>query len=160
YINKSASEVQNYLSLSSQDRENNPIRNLYGILQLECPRVLSCLNAALRKDLGGWSTIKEGRSFSALTLLENLRREEDCYQIPDSLYSILYRLMDAVPDDSIRQSPLWRIMRESCSDLDDSNFATDYHQWMAQQDFERPKTERQKRIQDARLQLILKLIYF
>lgn len=160
YINKSASEVQNYLSLSSQDRENNPIRNLYGILQLECPRVLSCLNAALRKDLGGWSTLKEGRSFSALTLLENLHKREDCYQIPDNLYRKLYRLMDADPDDSIRQSPLWRIMRESCSDLDDSDFATDYRQWMAQQDFERPKIERQKRIQDARLQLILKLIYF
>ena len=63
YINKSASEVQNYLSLSSQDRENNPIRNLYGILQLECPRVLSCLNAALRKDLGGCQRSKKVGAF-------------------------------------------------------------------------------------------------
>ena len=160
YINESASEAQKYLSLSSRDRENDPIRNLYGTLQLECARVLSCLNAALRKDLGGWSTLKEGRSFSALTLLEDLHREEGCYQIPDDVYSELYQLMNAAPGDSIRQSLLWRIMRESCSDLDDSDFLADYRQWMAQQDFERPKTERQKRIQDARLQLILKLIYF
>lgn len=160
YINDSAFEAQKYLSLSSRERENNPIRNLYGTLQLDCPRVLSCLNAALRKDLGKWSPIKEGKSFSALTLLEDLHREADCYQIPDILYTELYQLMDADPDDSIRQSPLWRIMRESCSSLDDSDFAADYRQWMAQQDFERPKTEHQKRIQDARLQLILKLIYF
>lgn len=160
YINDSALEAQKYLSLSSRERENNPIRNLYGTLQLDCPRVLSCLNAALRKDLGKWSPIKEGKSFSALTLLEDLHREADCYQIPDVLYRELYQLMDADPDDSIRQSPLWRIMRESCSSLDDSDFAADYRQWMAQQDFERPKTEHQKRIQDARLQLILKLIYF
>ena len=38
--------------------------------------MLSCLNAALRKDLGKWSPIKEGKSFSALTLLEDLTEKQ------------------------------------------------------------------------------------
>lgn len=162
YIRECAEDCSAYMRLSSKRREENLAEQRYDEMQRQSVTVLSCLVKSLHHELGTWKKIAHGDPFSALTLLEDLYREESEYRIPRSVYKAIYDLIDMQGEDHIRQSTLWAVLESSCKSTDEAFFNQMYRIWLNElgTDFPRPKKDRVKRIQDARIKLILRLIYF
>lgn len=162
YIHECAEDCSAYMRLSSKRREENPAAQRYDEMQRQSVTVLSCIVKSLHHDLGSWKKIAYGDPFSALTLLEDLYQEATEYMIPKPVYEAIYNLIDVQDEDRIRQSTLWAVLESSCKSTDESFFNQMYHIWLDElgTGFSRPKKDRAKRIQDARIKLILRLIYF
>ena len=162
YIRECAEDCSAYMRLSSKRREENLAEQRYDEMQRQSVTVLSCLVKSLHHELGTWKKIAHGDPFSALTLLEDLYREESEYRIPHSVYKAIYDLIDMQGEDHIRQSTLWAVLESSCKSTDEAFFNQMYRIWLNElgTDFPRPKKDKVKRIQDARIKLILRLIYF
>lgn len=162
YIRECAEDCSAYMRLSSKRREENLAEQRYDEMQRQSVTVLSCLVKSLHHELGTWKKIAHGDPFSALTLLEDLYSEESEYRIPYSVYKAIYDLIDMQNEESIRQSTLWAVLESSCKSTDETFFNQMYRIWLNElgDSFLRPKKEKVKRIQDARIKLILRLIYF
>lgn len=162
YIRECAEDCSAFMRMSSKRREENPAAQRYDEMQRQSVTVLSCIVKSLQHELGSWGKIAYGDPFSALTLLEDLYREKNEYQLPQPVYEAIYRLIDIQDEDSIRQSTLWAVLESSCKSTDESFFNQMYHIWLNELGvkFPRPEKDRVKRIQDARIKLILRLIYF
>jgi len=162
YIHTCAEDCSAFMKLSSKEREGMPAMQRYDELQRQSVTVLSCLVRSLHHDLGAWNKITYGDPFSALTLLEDLHREESEYRIPDMVYTAIYRLIDVQDRDAHRQGTLWDVLESACKSIDDTFFRQMYHKWLEElgDNFPRPQAERERQIQDARIRLILQLIYF
>ncbi len=162
YIHECAEDCSSYMRLSSKRREENLAEQRYDEMQRQSVTVLSCLVKSLHHELGTWKKITHGDPFSALTLLEDLYREETEYKIPYSVYKAIYDLIDMQDEEHIRQSSLWAVLESSCKSTDETFFDQMYRVWLNElgTSFSRPKKEKTKRIQDARIKLILRLIYF
>ena len=160
YISECAEECSNYMRMTSQKREENRAAQYYDELQRQSVTVMSCVLRALRQDLGEWNRITYGDSFSALTLLDNLYRDEK-YGIPEEVYKSLYSLIDP-EDGNAGGNPLWKVLRASCQSTDFRLFDQLYKEWLKENRsvFDRKKTTKTTKIQDARIKLILCLIYF
>ena len=160
YISECAEECSSYMRMTSQKREENRAAQYYDELQRQSVTVMSCVLRALRQDLGEWNRITYGDSFSALTLLDNLYRDEK-YGIPEEIYNLLYSLIDPV-DGNAGGNPLWKVLRASCQSTDFRLFDQLYTEWLKEKRhvFDRKKTTKTTKIQDARIKLILCLIYF
>lgn len=160
YISECAEECSNYMRMTSQKREENRAAQYYDELQRQSVTVMSCVLRALRQDLGEWNRITYGDSFSALTLLDNLYRDEK-YGIPEEIYNSLYSLIDP-EDGNAGGNPLWKVLRASCQSTDFRLFDQLYTEWLKEKRnvFDRKKTTKTTKIQDARIKLILCLIYF
>ena len=160
YISECAEECSSYMRMTSQKREENRAAQYYDELQRQSVTVMSCVLRALRQDLGEWNRITYGDSFSALTLLDNLYRDEK-YGIPEEIYKSLYSLIDP-EDGNAGGNPLWKVLRASCQSTDFRLFDQLYTEWLKEKRnvFDRKKTTRTTKIQDARIKLILCLIYF
>ena len=160
YISECAEECSSYMRMTSQKREENRAAQYYDELQRQSVTVMSCVLRALRQDLGEWNRITYGDSFSALTLLDNLYRDEK-YGIPEEIYKSLYSLIDP-EDGNTGSNPLWKVLRASCQSTDFRLFDQLYSEWLKEKRnvFDRKKTTRTTKIQDARIKLILCLIYF
>lgn len=162
YIRECAEDCSAYMRLSSKRREENLAEQRYDEMQRQSVTVLSCLVKSLHHELGAWKKIAYGDPFSALTLLENLYQEESEYKIPYSVYKVIYDLIDIQDEDHIRQSTLWALLESSCKSTDEAFFNQMYRIWLNElgTEFQQPKKDKAKRIQDARIKLILRLIYF
>lgn len=160
YISECAEDCSSYMRLTSQKREENRAAQYYDELQRQSVTVMSCVLKALRQELGEWNRITYGDSFSALTLLDNLCRDEK-YRIPQKIYHLLYALIDQEAGQN-QDNPLWKLMRASCQSTDFRLFDQLYAQWLEQEKdaFNREKDTKTARIQDARIKLIICLIYF
>lgn len=108
------------MRLSSKRREENLAEQRYDEMQRQSVTVLSCLVKSLHHKLGAWKKIKFGDPFSALTLLEDMYREESEYRIPYSVYQSIYALIDMQDEDHIRQSTLWAVLESSCKSTDET----------------------------------------
>lgn len=162
YINESADDCREYMRISSKRREENPSMQRYDEMQRQSVTVLSCIIKSLHRELGSWRKITYGDPFSALVLLEDLYQDTTNYQIPKSVYDAIYRLIDIQDEDSIQESTLWAVLESSCKSMDESLFDKMYRVWLDElgTSFPRPEKEQTRRIQDARIKLILRLIYF
>ena len=162
YIHECAEDCSAYMRLSSKRREENLAEQRYDEMQRQSVTVLSCLVKSLHHELGTWKKIAHGDPFSALTLLEDLYQKDSEYGIPHSVYKAIYDLIDLQDEDHIRQSTLWAVLESSCKSTDEAFFNQMYRIWLSElgADFPRPKKDSIKRIQDARIKLILRLIYF
>lgn len=162
YIRECAEDCSAYMRLSSKRREENLAEQRYDEMQRQSVTVLSCLVKSLHHELGTWKKIAHGDPFSALTLLDDLYREESEYRIPHSVYKTIYDLIDMQDEDVIRQSTLWAVLESSCKSTDETFFNQMYRIWLNElgADFPQPRKDKVKRIQDARIKLILRLIYF
>ena len=160
YISECAEECSSYMRMTSQKREENRAVQYYDELQRQSVTVMSCVLRALRQDLGEWNRITYGDSFSALTLLDNLCRDEK-YGIPEEVYKSLYSLIDP-ENGNVGGNPLWKVLRASCQSTDFRLFDQLYTEWLKEKRnvFDRKKITRTTKIQDARIKLILCLIYF
>ena len=159
YINECADECSAYMKLSSKRREENPAKQRYDELQRQSVTVLKCIIQSLRQDLGRWQRISTGDPFSAFTLLDDLFSEETAYQISGDLYHAIYRHLDSKTSD-LPKDTLWAALQSSCKDSDETLFDQLYEAWMTGAGFARPPKPRIRHIQDNRIKLILKLIYF
>lgn len=162
YIRESGGDSKRFMEMGSIHREENPVFYRYAEMQLQSTTVLSCIIRALQHDLGAWRKITYGNPFSALTLLESLYHEETAYQIPKFVYEAIYALIDRYQQSGRQQGILELLLESACKDSDDILFDQLYTMWIAGlgDRFERPEKEKDLRIQDARIKLILKLIYF
>lgn len=162
YIRECAEDCSAYMRLSSKRREENLAEQRYDEMQRQSVTVLSCLVKSLHHELGAWKKIAHGDPFSALTLLEDLHSEESDYRIPYPVYKAIYELIDMQNEETICQSTLWAVLESSCKSTDDTFFNQMYRIWLNElgDSFLRPQKEKVKRIQDARIKLILRLIYF
>ena len=162
YIRECAEDCSAYMRLSSKRREENLAEQRYDEMQRQSVTVLSCLVKSLHRELGAWRKITYGDPFSALTLLEDMYQEESAYKIPHDVYKAIYDLIDMQDEDGIRQSTLWAVLESSCKSTDETFFNQMYRVWLNElgERFPRPLKEKEKRIQDARIKLILRLIYF
>lgn len=162
YIRECAEDCSAYMRLSSKRREENLAEQRYDEMQRQSVTVLSCLVKSLHYELGAWKKIAHGDPFSALTLLEDLYRDETEYKIPHPVYKAIYDLIDMQDEERIRQSTLWAVLESSCKSTDETFFNQMYRIWLNEigTDFPRPKKDKAKRIQDTRIKLILRLIYF
>lgn len=160
YISECAEDCSKYMRLSSQKREENRAAQYYDELQRQSVTVMSCVLKALRQELGTWNRIAYGDSFSALTLLDDLYDDER-YGIPQKIYKELYALIDQENEQG-ENNPLWKLLRVSCQSSDFKVFDQMYLEWLEQEQsaFPRDKARRVTIIQDARIKLILCLIYF
>jgi len=162
YISECAEDCSAYMRLSSIRREENPAVQRYDEMQRQSVTVLSCIVKSLHHELGSWKKITYGDPFSALTLLEDLYKDTTGYKISKTVYDMIYRLIDLQYEETIRQSTLWAVLESSCKSTDESFFDQMYNIWLDElgSSFPRPEKDRKKRIQDARIKLILRLIYF
>lgn len=162
YIRECAEDCSAYMRLSSKRREENLAEQRYDEMQRQSVTVLSCLVKSLHHELGTWKKIAHGDPFSALTLLEDLYNQESEYKIPCSVYKVIYDLIDMQDEETVRQSTLWAVLESSCKSTDDTFFNQMYRIWLNElgDSFPRPQKEKAKQIQDARIKLILRLIYF
>ena len=162
YIRECAEDCSAYMQLSSKRREENLAEQRYDEMQRQSVTVLSCLVKSLHRELGTWRQIAYGDHFSALTLLEDLYQDESDYKIPQNVYKSIYNLIDMQDEDSVRQSTLWAVLESSCKSTDETFFNQMYLAWLKElgKDFPRPQKERVRQIQDTRIKLILRLIYF
>lgn len=160
YISECAEDCSRYMRMTSQKREENRAAQYYDELQRQSVTVMSCVLKALRQELGEWNRITYGDSFSALTLLDNLNGDEK-YGIPKKIYNSLYSLIDQETGQA-QANPLWKLLRASCQSTDFRLFDQLYAEWLEQEkdSFNREKETKMTRIQDARIKLIICLIYF
>lgn len=89
-------------------------------------------------------------------------RDESEYRISYAVYQAIYDLIDMQDEDGIRQSTLWAVLESSCKSTDETFFNQMYRVWLNElgDDFSRSEKDKVKQIQDARIKLILRLIYF
>lgn len=173
YIQESADDCHEFMSRRSIQREADPALQKYAEMQLNSMTVLSCIVKSLRHELGSWNRITYRDHFSAFTLLEDLYEQKTEYQIPQSVYQAIYdlidmqnedinKLMDKHDEESSRTKLLWATLQSSCKSIDESFFEQMYEQWLTAlgSSFPRPGDEKTKDIQDSRIKLILRLIYF
>ena len=162
YISESAEDCSAYMRLSSKRRKENPALQRYDEMQRQSVTVSACLSKALLHDLGSWRRITYGDPFSALTLLDDLYQTESEYQIPKIVYQSLYDLIDVPDEERLRKTTLWIALDNSCKSGEDETFGQLYNRWLEELGprFPRPKKEKAQQIQDARIKLILRLIYF
>lgn len=161
YIQESADDCAQYMSLTGSERENNRPRQEYSELQLKTTGVMSCLSKALNWDLGKWNKLSAGEPFSALTLLDDLKNDES-YKIPAKIHQDIYDLIDSENTIS-SESSLRAALNVSCLETDFELFDNLYRRWLDEEKevFDRSKLPtRKKNIQDARIKLIICLIYF
>lgn len=162
YIHESAGDCGEFMERSSKRREENPAELAYNEMQRYSVSVLSCIVKSLHRELGTWKKITYGDPFSALTLLEDLHQENSEYRLPDVVYHALYDLIDMRDEGIEHQNTLWAVMESSCQRRDEAVFEWMYQMWLKELSaaFPRPKKEKQRQIQDARIKLILQMIYF
>lgn len=162
FIGECAEDCSAYMRLSSKRREENPAAQRYDEMQRQSVTVLSCLVKSIHRDLGSWKKITYGDPFSALTLLDDLYQADTPYKIPKMVFEQIYQLIDLRDEDTVRQTMLWSALECSCQSVNEVQFDRMYQIWLNElgHKFPRPEKERLKRIQDARIKLILRLIYF
>lgn len=161
YIRECAEDCSAYMRLSNKRREENLPMQRYDEMQRQSVTVLSCLIKSLHHELGSWKKIAHGDPFSALTLLDDLYKTETEYKLPKAIYESLYNLID-MQEDSIHTSTLWAVLETSCRSTDETLFHQIYAVWVNElgEKFPRPSAEKTRRIQDSRIKLIIRLIYF
>lgn len=162
YIRECAEDCSAYMKLSSKHREENLAAQRYDEMQRQSVTVLSCIVKSLHHELGAWRKITYGDPFSALTLLDDLYQTETEFKIPHAVYQAIYDLIDMQDEERIRQSTLWAVLDSSCKSTDEFFFDRMYQLWLTElgETFPRPEKNKARKIQDARLKLILRLIYF
>ena len=162
YIRECAEDCSAYMKLSSKHREENLVAQRYDELQRQSVTVLSCIVKSLHHELGAWRKITYGDPFSALTLLDDLCQAETEFKIPHAVYQAIYDLIDMQDEERIRQSTLWAVLDSSCKSTDEFFFDRMYQLWLTElgETFPRPEKNKARKIQDARIKLILRLIYF
>lgn len=158
YIKESADNCARHMKSSVKERENHPAQTRYAQLQLRSAIVMGCISAALKTDLGKWNRLKEGESFSALMLLQDMQQDE-IYSLPQEIYEKIHSLMKT---DEIEEDVLYRTLKLSCVSTDFSLFDASYKDWVKEEVNMRERKQSKKilAIQDARIKLILCLIYF
>lgn len=162
FIRECAEDCSAYMKLSSKHREENLAVQRYDEMQRQSVTVLSCIVKSLHHELGAWRKITYGDPFSALTLLDDLYQSETDFKIPHSVYQAIYNLIDMQGEENIQQSTLWAALESSCKSTNEFFFDRMYELWLAElgKAFPRPEKKKARRIQDARIKLILRLIYF
>lgn len=162
YIRECAEDCSAYMKLSSKHREENLAAQRYDEMQRQSVTVLSCIVKSLHHELGAWRKITYGDPFSALTLLDDLYQTETEFKIPHAVYQAIYNLIDMQDEARIRQSTLWAVLDSSCKSTDEFFFDRMYQLWLTElgETFPRPEKNKARKIQDARIKLILRLIYF
>ena len=162
YIRECAEDCSAYMKLSSKHREENLAAQRYDEMQRQSVTVLSCIVKSLHHELGAWRKITYGDPFSALTLLDDLYQTETEFKIPHAVYQAIYNLIDMQDEERIRQSTLWAVLDSSCKSTDEFFFDRMYQLWLTElgETFPRPEKNKARKIQDARIKLILRLIYF
>ena len=162
YIRECAEDCSAYMKLSSKHREENLAAQRYDEMQRQSVTVLSCIVKSLHHELGAWRKITYGDPFSALTLLDDLYQTETEFKIPHTVYQAIYNLIDMQDEERIRQSTLWAVLDSSCKSTDEFFFDRMYQLWLTElgETFSRPEKNKVRKIQDARIKLILRLIYF
>ncbi len=162
YIRECAEDCSAYMKLSSKHREENLATQRYDEMQRQSVTVLSCIVKSLHHELGAWRKITYGDPFSALTLLDDLYQTETEFKIPHAVYQAIYDLIDMQDEERIRQSTLWAVLDSSCKSTDEFFFDRMYQLWLTElgETFPRPEKNKSRKIQDARIKLILRLIYF
>lgn len=162
FIRECAEDCSAYMKLSSKHREENLAVQRYDEMQRQSVTVLSCIVKSLHYELGAWRKITYGDPFSALTLLDDLYQTETDFRIPRSVYQAIYNLIDMQGEENIQQSTLWAALESSCKSTNEFFFDRMYELWLAElgKAFPRPEKKKARRIQDARIKLILRLIYF
>lgn len=162
YIRECAEDCSAYMKLSSKHREENLAAQRYDEMQRQSVTVLSCIVKSLHHELGAWRKITYGDPFSALTLLDDLYQTETEFKIPHTVYQAIYNLIDMQDEERIRQSTLWAVLDSSCKSTDEFFFDRMYQLWLTElgETFPRPEKNKVRKIQDARIKLILRLIYF
>ena len=162
YIHECAEDCSAYMKLSSKHREENLAAQRYDEMQRQSVTVLSCIVKSLHHELGAWRKITYGDPFSALTLLDDLYQTETEFKIPHVVYQEIYDLIDMQDEERIRQSTLWAVLDSSCKSTDEFFFDRMYQLWLTElgETFPRPEKNKARKIQDARIKLILRLIYF
>lgn len=162
YIRECAEDCSAYMKLSSKHREENLAAQRYDEMQRQSVTVLSCIVKSLHHELGTWRKIAYGDPFSALTLLDDLYQTETEFKIPRSVYQAIYDLIDMQDEERIRQSTLWAVLESSCKSTNEFFFDRMYQLWLEElsEAFPRPEKHKARKIQDARIKLILRLIYF
>ena len=162
YIRECAEDCSAYMKLSSKHREENLAAQRYDEMQRQSVTVLSCIVKSLHHELGAWRKITYGDPFSALTLLDDLYQTETKFKIPHAVYQAIYNLIDMQDEERIRQSTLWAVLDSSCKSTDEFFFDRMYQLWLTElgETFPRPEKNKARKIQDARIKLILRLIYF
>ena len=162
YIRECAEDCSAYMKLSSKHREENLAAQRYDEMQRQSVTVLSCIVKSLHHELGAWRKITYGDPFSALTLLDDLYQTETEFKIPHAVYQAIYDLIDMQDEERIRQSTLWAVLDSSCKSTDEFFFDRMYQLWLTElgETFPRPEKNKARKIQDARIKLILRLIYF
>ena len=162
YIRECAEDCSAYMKLSSKHREENLAAQRYDEMQRQSVTVLSCIVKSLHHELGAWRKITYGDPFSALTLLDDLYQTETEFKIPHTVYQAIYNLIDMQDEERIRQSTLWAVLDSSCKSTDEFFFDRMYQLWLTElgETFLRPEKNKARKIQDARIKLILRLIYF
>ena len=162
YIRECAEDCSAYMKLSSKHREENLAAQRYDEMQRQSVTVLSCIVKSLHHELGTWRKVTYGDPFSALTLLDDLYQTETEFKIPHAVYQAIYNLIDMQDEERIRQSTLWAVLDSSCKSTDEFFFDRMYQLWLTElgETFPRPEKNKARKIQDARIKLILRLIYF
>ena len=123
---------------------------------------MSCLTKALNWNLGKWNKLSAGEPFSALTLLDDLKKDER-YKIPDKIYNDIYALIDNENDNPNLSNTLREALNASCMETDFRLFSTLYKRWTDEEksEFNRTKmTAKMMAVQDARIKLVICLIFF
>ena len=159
YIQESAPDCAQYMELIPSAREKDRAIQEYHELQLRTTGVIGCLSKALNWDLGKWNKLSMGEPFSALSLLDDLKKD-DFYGIPESIYSQIYDLIDNEKSDEL-SGTLREALNLSCIGTDFRQFNLLYDRWIKEMGdaFNRSGVKNTK-IQDARIKLIICLIYF
>ena len=162
YIKESANDCARYMNMSGFERERNRASQEYSELQLRTTGVMSCLTKALNWNLGKWNKLSAGEPFSALTLLDDLKKDER-YKIPDKIYNDIYALIDNENDNPNLSNTLREALNASCMETDFRLFSTLYKRWTDEEKsiFDRTKmTAKTIAVQDARIKLVICLIFF
>jgi len=162
YIKESSNDCARYMNMSGFERERNRASQEYSELQLRTTGVMSCLTKALNWNLGKWNKLSAGEPFSALTLLDDLKKDER-YKIPDKIYKDIYALIDNENDNPNLSNTLREALNASCMETDFHLFNTSYKRWIDEEKSDFSRTESDTKIiavQDARIKLIICLIYF
>lgn len=159
YIQESAEDCRQYMSQIPSAREKNKASRDYHELQMRTTGVMSRLNEALNWDLGKWNKLSAGEPFSALSLLDDLKKDES-YAIPEHIYKQIYDLIDNEKDEEL-SSTLREALNVSCISTDFKHFNSLYARWIAEEGeaFDRSHVRKQN-VQDARIKLIICLIFF
>lgn len=159
YIQESAKDCEQYMQQSPSVREKDKASQEYHELQLRTTGVMSCLSTALNWNLGKWNKLSAGEPFSALALLDDLKKDES-YKIPDHIYQQIYDLIDNEKAEEL-SSTLREALNISCMSTDFRQFNSLYNRWIEEEGpaFNRSHVKKND-VQDARLKLIICLIFF